>query len=148
MNFLRSLWFQQHTSWGLLLRAGDWAGDFPLLLWEWTSLNMHWKKESGTNKLQAVVQFFTLTNCIYLLTWTSRVLSILSDLTGQAIPVAMKISLLMKTIQAGLSNPTKYLRRRSWLFIKNSWKKAFHCIMAGPAIIRPDSSNFWKAPLV
>ena len=38
----------------------------------------------------------------------------LSELTGQAIPVVMKISLLMKTIQPDQSNPIEDAKKKLW----------------------------------
>ena len=46
----------------------------------------------------------------------------LSELTGQTIPVAVIISLLIKTLRQDQSNTESYARRR-WSFSKNSWKK-------------------------
>ena len=46
----------------------------------------------------------------------------LPELTGQTIPVVMRILLLIKTIQPDPSNP-KYYSRRRWFFSKNSWEK-------------------------
>ena len=43
----------------------------------------------------------------------------LSELTGQTIPVVMRILLLIKTIRPGKSNP-RYYERRKWFFSKNS----------------------------
>ena len=46
----------------------------------------------------------------------------LSELTGQTIPVVMRILLLIKTFQPDPSNP-KYYARRRWFFSKNCWEK-------------------------
>ena len=46
----------------------------------------------------------------------------LSELTGQTIPVVMRILLLIKTFQPDPSNP-KYYARRRWFFNKNCWEK-------------------------
>ena len=46
----------------------------------------------------------------------------LSELTGQTIPVVMRILLLIKTIQPDPSNP-KYYGRRRWFFNTNCWEK-------------------------
>ena len=43
----------------------------------------------------------------------------LSDLTGQTIPVVMKISILIKIFQSDQSNPKQY----AFFFSKTSWKK-------------------------
>ena len=46
----------------------------------------------------------------------------LSELTGQPIPIVMRISFLIKTNHPDLSNP-KYYAQRRWFFSKTSWKK-------------------------
>ena len=43
-------------------------------------------------------------------------------MTGQTIPVVIRILLLIKTIQPDPSNP-KYYARRRWFFSKNCWEK-------------------------
>ena len=44
------------------------------------------------------------------------------SMTGQTIPVVIRILLLIKTIQPDPSNP-KYYARRRWFFSKNCWEK-------------------------
>ena len=46
----------------------------------------------------------------------------MSELTGLTIPVIMRISLLIKTIQPDQSNAKQHAL--GWCFNKNSWKKA------------------------
>ena len=79
----------------------------------------------------------------------SRVISVvtqLSELTGQAIPVVRRISLLIKTIQPDRWNPEWHTRRKSF-FSKNSRKKPISFIkLTGLSMVRPASSDFWKAP--
>ena len=45
----------------------------------------------------------------------------LSELTGQPIPIVIRISLLIKTNHPDQSNP-KYYTQRRWFFSKTSWK--------------------------
>ena len=45
----------------------------------------------------------------------------LSELTGQPIPIVMRISLLINNNHPDQSNPTHYAQRR-WFFSKTSWK--------------------------
>ena len=50
----------------------------------------------------------------------------LSDLTGQTIPVALRILLLIKTVQTDQSNFKRYEQRR-WVSIKKTFGKIlFH----------------------
>ena len=44
------------------------------------------------------------------------------SMTGQTIPVVIRILLSIKTIQPDPSNP-KYYARRRWFFSKNCWQK-------------------------
>ena len=68
----------------------------------------------------------------------------LSELTGQTIPVIMRISLLIKlssqipnSMHEGNGVSTKTLKKKALFIVK----------MTGPAMIRPASSDFWKVPL-
>ena len=70
----------------------------------------------------------------------------LSELTGQTIPVVMRILLLIKIFQPDPSNP-KYHARRRWFSAKTVGKSLFHCKNAAPAMVWPASSDFWKAPV-
>ena len=72
----------------------------------------------------------------------------MSQLTGQTIPIAVIIFLLIKTLRPDQSNP-KYYARRRWFFSKNSWKKPFLIFkLSGRAMVRPASSDKWKASKV
>ena len=50
----------------------------------------------------------------------------LSELTGQPIPIVMRIPLLIKTNHPGQSNP-KYYAQRRWFSAKPLEKSLFHC---------------------
>ena len=64
----------------------------------------------------------------------------LSELTGQAIPVVMKISLLIRAIQ--ISQMLNSMHEGNHF----SSKTRFHFQMTGPAMVRPASFDIWKAP--
>ena len=67
----------------------------------------------------------------------------MSELTGQSIPVAMIISLSIKTLQPDQSNPKEGERVQQKLF-----EKAYFIFnLTSPAMVRPTSSDKWKAPL-
>ena len=68
----------------------------------------------------------------------------LSELAGQSLPDVMRISPLIKTIQPDQSNPKQCKGRRQFLG-KNLWKKP---ISLSKSLVRPASSDKWKAPLV
>ena len=72
----------------------------------------------------------------------------LSELTGQPIPIVMRISFLIKTNHPDLSNP-KYYAQRGWMvFQQNLLEKAYFIAkMSGLTIVQPASPDFWKAPL-
>ena len=57
----------------------------------------------------------------------------LSQLTGQPIPIVMRISLLIKNNHQDQSNPKYYVQRR-WFFSKTSWKKR---ISLPKCLVRP-----------
>ena len=60
----------------------------------------------------------------------------------------MRISLLIKTNHPDQSNP-KYHAHKEMVFQQTLLEKAYFIAeMSGPAIVRPASSDFWKAPLV
>ena len=63
-------------------------------------------------------------------------------MTGQPIPIVMRILFFMKTNHPDQSNP-KYYAQRRWFFSKTSWKKP---ILLLKCLVRPASSDFWKAP--
>ena len=64
----------------------------------------------------------------------------LSQLTGQPIPILMRISLLIKT------NHPKILYTEEIVFQLNLFEKAYFIARkSGPAMVRPASSEFWKA---
>ena len=69
-----------------------------------------------------------------------------SELTGQrTIPVAMRISLLIKTIHPDQSSLIIVCTKEMGLHQKLSAEKAYFIVkMTGPTIIRPASSDFWK----
>ena len=70
----------------------------------------------------------------------------LSQLTGQHIPIVMRISLLIKTNHLDQSNP-KYYAQKEMVFQQNLLEKAYFIVkMSGPAMIWLASSDFWKAP--
>ena len=66
----------------------------------------------------------------------------LPELAGQTIPMVMRISLLINTIQPDQSNP-KYCARRRWFFSQNSLEKAdsFICLLTVRAMVQPASSD-------
>ena len=66
----------------------------------------------------------------------------LSELTGQPIPIVIRISLLIKTYHPDQTNPIYYAQRR-WFFSKSSWKKP---VSLAKCLVWPASSYFWKAP--
>ena len=73
----------------------------------------------------------------------------LSELTGQPIPIVMRISFLIKTNHPDLSNP-KYYAQRGWMvFQQNLLEKAYFIAkMSGlTMVVRPASFDFWKVPL-
>ena len=72
----------------------------------------------------------------------------LSELTGQSIPVVMRILLLIKTIQLDQSNLKLIICTKEMVFHQKLLKKPIQCKMTGPAIVLPASPDFWKAPLV
>ena len=49
----------------------------------------------------------------------------MSELTGQPIPIVMRISLLIKTNRPDQSNP-KYYAQRRWFSVKPLRKSLFH----------------------
>ena len=55
------------------------------------------------------------------MTWVTRALSILnlSEMTGQPIPIIMRILVLIKTNRPDQS---KHYTQRKWFFSKTSWK--------------------------
>ena len=57
------------------------------------------------------------------MTWVTRALSILnlSEMTGQLIPIMMRILVLIKTNNPGKSN-AKHCTQRKWFFSKTSRK--------------------------
>ena len=57
------------------------------------------------------------------MTWVTRALSILnlSEMTGQLIPIIMRILVLIKTNDPGQSN-AKHCTQRKWFFSKTSRK--------------------------
>ena len=57
------------------------------------------------------------------MTWVTRVLSILnlSEMTGQPIPIIMRILVLIKTNRPDQSKDKHYTQRK-WFFSKTSWK--------------------------
>jgi len=71
----------------------------------------------------------------------------LSELTGQPIPILMRISLLIKINHPDQSNPKYYTQRRRFL-CKTSWKKPipFPKYLVLPSSDRP--VQVWKAPLL
>ena len=72
----------------------------------------------------------------------------MSELTGQSIPVVMRILLLIKTIQLDQSNLKLIICTKEMVFHQKLLKKPIHCKMTGPAMVLPASPDFWKAPLV
>ena len=67
----------------------------------------------------------------------------LSELTGQTIPIAMVISLLIKTLQPDQSNPKQYARRRT--FQQKRLEKAYFTFkLTGPAKVQLASSDKWN----
>ncbi|MCG8406879.1 MAG: hypothetical protein MI923_16905, partial [Phycisphaerales bacterium] len=70
------------------------------------------------------------------------------ELTGQPIPIVMRISLLIKANHPDQSNP-KYYAERRWFFSKTSWKKH---ISLPKCLVRPWSGRpvqtFGKHPLI
>ena len=67
----------------------------------------------------------------------------LSELTGQAIPVVIRISLLIKTIQLDQSN---IACTKEILFYQKLLKKAYSIFkMASPAMVRTAASDFSRA---
>ena len=72
--------------------------------------------------------------------WDIRGAFHLSQLTGQPITILMRISLLMKT------NHPKILYTEEIVFQLNLKKKAYFIARkSGPAMVRPASSELWKA---
>ena len=66
---------------------------------------------------------------------------LLSELTGQTIPVAMRISLLIKTVQP-ISQILNIMHEADSFFSKNPVKKAdFICICRGKTISRAKSQS-------
>ena len=73
----------------------------------------------------------------------------LLELTGQTNPVAMIISFLFKALQPDQSNPKEYARGKCFFFQQKLLEKAYFILkLTGRAMVRPASSDFWKAPLV
>ena len=71
----------------------------------------------------------------------------MSELTGRPIPIAMRISLLIKPYYPHQSNPKYY--PEEMVFQQSLLEKAYFIAkMSGLAMVRPASSDFWKAPLV
>ena len=74
----------------------------------------------------------------------------LSELTGQTIPVAMIISLLIKTLRPDLRRSVKsWIACAKEMVFQQKWlleKSYFIFKMTGRAMIRPASSDKWKAP--
>ena len=59
----------------------------------------------------------------------------LSELTGQHIPIVMRISLLIKTNHLDQSNP-KYYAQKEMVFQQNLLEKAYFIVkMSGPAMV-------------
>ena len=72
----------------------------------------------------------------------------LSELAGQPIPIVMRISFLIKTSHPDLSNPKCYAQRGCMVLQQNLLEKAYLIAkMSGVTMVRPASSDFWKAPL-
>ena len=73
------------------------------------------------------------------MTWVTRVLSILnlSEMTGQLIPIIMRILVLIKTNDPGQSNG-KHCTQRKWFFSKTSWKMP---IIFKKCLVQPWSSR-------
>ena len=70
----------------------------------------------------------------------------LSELTGQPIPIVMRISFLIKTNHPDKSN-RKYYAQKEMVFQQNLLEKAYFIAkMSGPAMVWLASSDFWKAP--
>ena len=68
----------------------------------------------------------------------------LSELTGQTIPVVMRISLLITTIELDQSKP-KYSCTKEMGFQQNLLGKSYFIVkMTAPAMARPTSSDVWK----
>ena len=69
------------------------------------------------------------------MTWVTRVLSILnlSEMTGQLIPIIMRILVLIKTNHPDQSNGKHYTQRK-WFFSKTSWKMP---IVFKKCLVRP-----------
>ena len=72
----------------------------------------------------------------------------LLELTGQTNPVATVISVLFKALQPDQSNPKEYARGKCFFQQKLLEKAYFILKLTGRAMVRPASSDFWKAPLV
>ena len=71
----------------------------------------------------------------------------LSELTGQHVPIVMSIYLLIKTNHLEQSNP-KYYAQKEMVFQQNLLEKAYFIAkMSGQTMVRPASSDVWKAPL-
>ena len=70
----------------------------------------------------------------------------LSELTGQHIPIVMRISLLIKINHPNQSNPN-YYAQQEMVFQQNLLEKAYFIAkMSGPVMVCLASSDFWKAP--
>ena len=72
----------------------------------------------------------------------------LSELTGPTIPIVMRNSLLIKTIQPDQSDPKVVCKKEMFSSAKRLEKAYFSVKMTGPAIVGPASSYFWKVPLI
>ena len=79
---------------------------------------------------------------LQLLEWQIKGSFHLSELTGQPIPIVIRISLLIKTYHPDQSNP-KYYVQRGWFFSKTSWKKP---ISSPKCLVQPASSDFQERP--
>ena len=97
-----------------------------------------------TRDISKLYHNFEISLGVFMPNITTKSCYYLYELTGQTIPVIMRFSLLIKTIQPDLSNPKSHARRR-WLFNKTSWKKHFSSFSKW--MVRPASSDFRKAPL-
>ena len=60
----------------------------------------------------------------------------------------MMLSLLIKTFQPDQSNP-EYYAPKEMVFQQKLFEKVYFIIkLTGPAMVRPASSDKWKAPIV
>ena len=83
----------------------------------------------------------SLASVLLALRMTSQGAFHVSELTGQAISVTMRISLLIKTIQPDQSNPVVYMK--GMVFNQKLLEKAYFVPkMTGLAMIWPASSDF------